>query len=107
MFEAGSILLIPFPFTDMSSSKRRPVLALTAPDAFGDFIALPVTSRAHHEHTMPLSNADLQAGQLPVESWIRLDRVVTLSAGLVVKVIGKVGTEVLERARNGLCDTIG
>jgi mRNA interferase MazF len=32
MPERGDLLLVPFPFTDMSASKRRPVLALTAPD---------------------------------------------------------------------------
>jgi hypothetical protein len=45
MFERGALLLVPFPFTDLSAAKRRPVLALTAPDSYGDFIALRVTSR--------------------------------------------------------------
>jgi len=44
MFERGDLLLVPFPFSDLSASKRRPVLALTGPDGYGDFIALPVTS---------------------------------------------------------------
>jgi hypothetical protein len=30
MPERGDLLLIPFPFTDLSAAKRRPVLALTA-----------------------------------------------------------------------------
>lgn len=32
MFERGDLLLVPFPFSDLSAAKRRPVLALTAPD---------------------------------------------------------------------------
>jgi mRNA interferase MazF len=42
MPERGDLLLIPYPFTDVSASERRPVLALTAADAQGDFIALPI-----------------------------------------------------------------
>jgi mRNA interferase MazF len=41
MSERGDLLLVPFPFSDLSATKRRPVLALTASDSYGDFIALP------------------------------------------------------------------
>jgi mRNA interferase MazF len=38
MPERGDLLLVPFPFTDLSASKRRPVLALTASDRYGVFV---------------------------------------------------------------------
>jgi mRNA interferase MazF len=44
VFERGDLVLIPFPFSDLSPAKRRPVLLLTRPDAYGDFVALAVTS---------------------------------------------------------------
>lgn len=50
MPERGDLVLLPFPFTDLSAAKRRPVLAVTAADSYGDFIALPVTSRPQTEH---------------------------------------------------------
>lgn len=37
MFEAGALVLLPFPFSDVSTEKRRPVLALTSPDEYGDY----------------------------------------------------------------------
>jgi hypothetical protein len=33
MPERGDLLLVPFPFTDLSAVKRRPVLAVTASDS--------------------------------------------------------------------------
>jgi hypothetical protein len=78
MFERGDLLLVPFPFSDLSAAKRRPVLALTAPDSYGDFIALPVTSRPQAEHGIPLTSSDLVRGALPAPSWIRTDRPVEL-----------------------------
>jgi mRNA interferase MazF len=68
MFERGDLLLVPYPFTDLSAAKRRPVLALTGPDTYGDFIALPVTSRPQKEHGIALASGDLIRCKLPAPS---------------------------------------
>lgn len=107
MFERGDLLLVPFPFTDLSSAKRRPVLALTGPDSYGDFIALPVTSRPQKEHALALGSADLTNGRLPAPSWIRTDRIVTLSSRLVIKQFGHVSDRVLAAAIESFCAHIG
>ena len=87
--------------------QRRPVVALTGPDAHGDFIALPVTSRPQKEHGLTLAPADLVSGALPVASWIRTDRVVTLNADLVVKTFGRVSESILVAAVERLCAHVG
>lgn len=107
MFERGDLLLVPYPFSDLSATKRRPVLALTGPDAYGDFIALPVTSRSQTEHGLPLTAADLIQGLLPAASFIRTDRIVTLNASLVVKSFGRVGQHVVAEAVQRFCARIG
>src|SRR5437667_5975964 len=69
MFERGDLLLVPFPFSDLSATKRRPVLALTGPDSFGDFIALPVTSRPQSEHGLPLALMQASKKGIPPPSF--------------------------------------
>jgi mRNA interferase MazF len=107
MFERGDLLLVPFPFSDLSATKRRPVLALTGPDSYGDFIALPVTSRPQAEFGVPLNATDMVRGALPTPSWIRIDRIVTLNASLVVKTVGRVTDDVLAEAVQRFCAHIG
>ena len=107
MFERGNLLLVPFPFSDLSATKRRPVLALTNPDGYGDFIALPVTSRPQAEFGIPLGAADMIRGVLPAVSWIRFDRIVTLNVSLVVKSVGHVSDHVLAEAVQRFCAHIG
>jgi mRNA interferase MazF len=107
MPERGDLLLVPFPFTDLSASKRRPVLALTAPDRFGDFVALPVTSRPQIEHAVPIAAADLVSGSLPATSWIRTNRIVTLNVSLVVKAVGRVSERTIAAALQQLSAYIG
>ncbi|OAN53768.1 type II toxin-antitoxin system PemK/MazF family toxin [Magnetospirillum moscoviense] len=103
MFERGDLLLIPFPFSDLSATKKRPVLVLTRPDAYGDFIALAVTSRPQTDHGIALAATDLVQGSLPLASWIRTDRAVILNASLVVKGFGRASERVIASALARLC----
>jgi mRNA interferase MazF len=68
MFEKGDLVLVPFPLSDLSATKRRPVLTLTGADRYGDFFGMPVTSRPHHAEGVRLSASDVVAGALPVTS---------------------------------------
>src|SRR3954454_7804826 len=107
MPERGDLLLVPFPFSDLSATERRPVLALTTPDSYGDFIALSVTSRPQAEHGLPVTASDLVTGLLPAASWIRTNRIVTLTASLVVKTVGRVSERILAAAVERVCGYIG
>ena len=85
IYKRGDIVLVPFPFSDLSAAKNRPVLLLTDPDKFGDFLAVGVTSRSHHALSIPITTSALESGELPLNSWVRFDRIITLNQGLVLK----------------------
>ena len=61
----SDIVQIPFPFSNLKSSKRRPVLLLTELDTLGDFLAVAITSQPGHHDAISLKNDDLINGILP------------------------------------------
>lgn len=103
----GDLLFIPFPYSDLKSVKKRPVLALTAPDKHGDFIALAVTSVPTDEHAVQIDNRALERGTLPKSSWVRIDKIFTLSRDNVIKPIGNLTPEALQSVLDGLCRRVG
>lgn len=105
--EPGNIVLIPFPFSDLSSTKKRPVLVLTVPDRHSDFIAAGITSVEQKTGAIPLETANLLRGRLPKKSWIRTDKLFTLSSDIVVKEFGAVRADVFKQIMQAICKTIG
>jgi mRNA interferase MazF len=85
----GDIVLVPFPFTDLSSSKRRPALVIS-PDAFNeqmqDVIVAAITSQlTDTEHAVTLEIGDCVDGTLPKKSLVKLTKVFTIHSSLIVK----------------------
>lgn len=103
----GDLVLIPFPFSDLQSAQKRPVMVLTPPDRHADFIGLAVTSVAQPSDSLPIETADLAEGTLPKACWIRLDKVFTLSESSIVKTFGTVSPQTLQRVLQGLCSVVG
>ncbi|MFZ0791309.1 MAG: hypothetical protein WAM94_16990 [Chromatiaceae bacterium] len=66
---------MPFPFTDLSAIKRRPVLVLKASNAQGDFLAVQITSQMSYRPAVRLTAEDFDLGGLPKESIVRPDKV--------------------------------
>ena len=107
MFEPGELVLVPYPFSDLASTKRRPVLALTAPDPLGDFVGCPITSRERRTQARLLLPEDIVEGTLPLTSWVCTDRVLTLHMGLVVRRFGRVSDTVRTSIASEVCRFIG
>lgn len=94
MYKQGDILLVPIPFSDLSSSKRRPVLVLSndeynkmTEDVVGVAITSNVVDRAYG---VILETTDMAEGNLKVKSSIRADKIYTISKGIVVKKFGSI-----------------
>ncbi len=83
-YQPSDIELIPFPFSDLSLAKKRPVLILTGPDHYGDLLVVAITSQAGHSDEVMFSDSDLIAGRFPKMSYLRSSRVFSLNESLVI-----------------------
>lgn len=101
------IVLLRFPFTDLSAAKLRPALVLTAASLQGDFLAAQVTSQTHHPAQVALCDSDFELGQLPKASIVRFDKVFTLNQSLIVRRVGRLRQPVFERIHEEVCLNLG
>jgi mRNA interferase MazF len=73
----GAVVVLPFPFSDLSASKRRPAVVL-ASAGNGDWICCMVTSNAYADSkAITLASGDLAAGTLSRVSYARPSRLFT------------------------------
>jgi mRNA interferase MazF len=84
MYQKGDIVLLPFPFTDLSATKTRPAVVVSVEGfqrATGDFTVAMVTSVPR---TTPYDYElqDWQAARLLRPSWVRA-KLATLDPALV------------------------
>jgi mRNA interferase MazF len=94
MKKAGQIALTPFPHTDLSGTKLRPVLLLRRTSRrFEDWLVCMVSSRLHQaepdldEMILP-SEPDFAVSGLKVPSVLRLSRLAVLDGALLTGSIG-------------------
>jgi mRNA interferase MazF len=110
MPKQGDILLIPIPFTDLSSKKRRPVIVISN-DQYNrktsDVIVVAMTSNPQvTDYSLSINSSDLVEGALNRPGKIRVDKIYTLSQTIVVRTFGQVDDRTLGRIRRRLVDLV-
>ncbi len=92
----GSIILIPFPFSDLSKSKLRPAVVL-APSGKGDWILCQITSKQYiDQKAVEISDQDYQTGSLRVTSFARPGKLFTANNSLIISEVGKLKENILD-----------
>ncbi|MEK6837754.1 MAG: type II toxin-antitoxin system PemK/MazF family toxin [Nanoarchaeota archaeon] len=103
MFEQGDIVLVPFPFTDLSGTKQRPALVLSNTGYNGktqDIVTCGITSNLQNsEYSVIIDNVNLASGSIPIKSRIKVDKMFTLKQFLVKKKIAKLKAEDFEKVK--------
>jgi mRNA interferase MazF len=94
---AGEVVLVPFPFSDLSQSKVRPAVCL-ADAGRGDWILCQITSSPYGDPAaIPLDAPDFASGGLLVASFARPGKLFTAHSGLLIRSVGVLTPAALAR----------
>ncbi len=107
-FVKGDVVVIPFPFSDLTGTKRRPALVLA--DLAGDDIILcQITSQQSEKdkYSIELDNNHFNVGELSIKSNIRPNRVFTADKNIIVKKVGSVKNEKIKQVIQAFYKIIG
>lgn len=99
MSKFGTVVLIPFPFTDLSQTKLRPAVVLSRPSLGKDVIVAFLTSRSGTSSAFGLSIPQTlnKAAGLLYPTILRLDKIATLEHSLILGKIGHIPESFLQR----------
>jgi mRNA-degrading endonuclease toxin of MazEF toxin-antitoxin module len=83
-FVRGDVVVVPFPFSNLADSKRRPALVLSRLDG-DDLILCQITSQQTQDrYAIPVGDTDFASGGLKQPSNVRPNRVFTADRALVL-----------------------
>ena len=92
----GTVVLVRFPFSDLSRSKVRPAIVL-ADTGRNDWVLCQVTSQPYTDPlAVEVTNGDLASGSFRKDSYARPGKLFTANAAIMTKEIGELKSEKLE-----------
>lgn len=94
-FVKGDVVVVPFPFSDLTQAKRRPALVITTLEG-DDLILCQITSQAIKDnYAILLDDKDFETGSLKQPSNMRPNRIFTADSHIVLYKVGNLKIEKL------------
>ena len=101
----GKIVLLPFPFTDLTAAKLRPALVIYEGER--DIVVAFISSKIPSELSdvdvfITKNHAGFRKAGLKVDSVIKLDKIATVLKDLVIGELGELDEELRQEVNRGL-----
>ena len=100
MIKQKDLILVPFPFSDQSGRKVRPVIVISNNkfnESSDDVLVIGVTSNlSKDECTISLNNKNLEQGKIITNCCIKIENISKLDKELIIKKIGQINKATLK-----------
>mgnify|MGYP001610513451 CR=1 FL=1 len=102
----GDVVVMPFPFSDLSASKRRPALVIAVLEG-DDLILCQITSQSRADsYSIVLANSDFKQGSLNLTSNIRPNRLFTADKSIIQYKVGSIKDKKLKEVIDSICNIV-
>jgi len=106
IYKKGDIVLINFPFTNLSKSKKRPVLIIKDENNFQDIVCFQITSKSTQQSILKIEQSNLSDGELKLVSFVKYDKCFTLNSEIVDKKLASANDEFMDELKVLFCNSI-
>jgi mRNA interferase MazF len=104
MYKQREIVLVSFPYSDLSSSKRRPVVIVSNNSynqKFPDVLVCVVTSNLYKDDdSVTLKDSELESGILPEQSVIKCHKLFTIEQSHILKLFSTLSAAKFEEVKS-------
>lgn len=103
----GTVVLVRFPFSDLTSSKLRPAVIL-AEVGRGDYVLVQVTSNPYGDSmAVELTDDSFESGSLLRTSYARPGKLFTANESLVERSVGELSSAAIEKLTSAVGRILG
>jgi mRNA interferase MazF len=100
----GDIVIVSFPFSDLSSSKVRPTVNL-ADAGRGDWVLCQITTNAYGDpRAFAFDRRDFASGGLKASSFVRPSKLFTANSSLILRTVGRLNANAFGRVLDAVVD---
>jgi len=94
MYNQREIVLVPFPYSDLTAAKQRPALIISNSlvNKSEDRICCLITSNFNNEGII-IENKNFETGKLPFKSWVKVNRIFSVNEKIIRKKLCKINKD--------------
>lgn len=104
-FVKGDLVVVPFPFSDLTNSKKRPALVVAELNG-DDRILCQITSQANDEHAIQITQNDCDDGGLNQTSNVRPGKIFTADKSVIIRRVGHLKPTITNTVTNRIIDIL-
>ncbi len=104
MYKNWDIILVKFPFTNLTNFKLRPALIIW--EYKQDYIILAISSNKNNGINYEIDNNDLESGELLIKSYIKLNKITSIEKSIIFSKIATVEKKFLNKVKDKFIDKI-